>query len=98
VAIDSGATTTAADPLPALDGLAVQAHTESIRTMFKPGTLGLFWGLTLLCCCTAENTAGSSLPTEVTINQEAGRGGWLVVTLRLESGGELPFVLDTQSC
>jgi hypothetical protein len=65
--------------------------------MFKPGTLGPFWGLTLLCCWTAENTAGSSLPTEVTINQEAGRGGWLVVTLRLESGGELPFVLDTGS-
>jgi hypothetical protein len=31
----------------------------------------------------------------VTINQEAGREGWLVVALRLESGDDLPFVLDT---
>lgn len=42
-----------------------------------------------------ENAVGSTLPAEVTINQEAGRGGWLIVTLRLEGGEELPFVVDT---
>jgi hypothetical protein len=29
------------------------------------------------------------------MNADAGRGNWLIVTLRLESGEELPFVVDT---
>jgi hypothetical protein len=63
--------------------------------MFKPGTLGPLFSLMLLCCCATENAVGAALPTEVPINKEAGRGGWLVVTLRLESGEELPVVVDT---
>ena len=31
------------------------------------------------------------------MNKDAGRGGWLIVMLRLESGEKLPFVLDTDS-
>lgn len=31
------------------------------------------------------------------MNKEAGRGGWLFVTLRLETGEELPFLVDTGS-
>lgn len=63
--------------------------------MFKPGALGPFLGLMLLCSGTPENALGSTLPVDVPINQEAGRGGWLVVTVRLESGEALPFVVDT---
>ena len=37
------------------------------------------------------------LPGEVAINPEAGRGGLLMVTLRLESGEELPFMVDSGS-
>jgi hypothetical protein len=52
-------------------------------------------GFAALCSCATENALGATLPAEVPINQEAGRGGWLVVTLRLESGEELPVVVDT---
>jgi hypothetical protein len=63
--------------------------------MFKAGPLGPFLSLLLLCSCATENPVGSTLPAEVPINQEAGRGGSLVVTVRLESGEELPFLVDT---
>ncbi len=35
------------------------------------------------------------LPADVTLNKDAGRWGFLFVTLRLESGQELPFVVDS---
>ncbi len=37
------------------------------------------------------------LPAELSINHGAGRGGLLIVPVRLEDGEELPFVLDTGS-
>jgi hypothetical protein len=39
--------------------------------------------------------SAAELPAEVTINKDAGRGNELFVTLRLESGEELPFMVDT---
>jgi hypothetical protein len=63
--------------------------------MLKPGTLGAFLSLLLLCSCGTENATRPQLPAEVSMNEFAGRGGWLIVTLRLESGEELPCVLDT---
>jgi hypothetical protein len=56
--------------------------------------------LLLLCSCatTTEPSAiipASELPAEVTINKDAGRGNLLFVTLRLESGEELLFLVDT---
>lgn len=39
----------------------------------------------------------ATLPAEVTMNQDAGCGGPLFVTLRLESGEQLPFMVDTGS-
>jgi hypothetical protein len=39
----------------------------------------------------------SQLPADVAINKDAGRGNLLFVTLRLESGEELPFFVDTGS-
>lgn len=58
--------------------------------------------LTLTCVCllllwsraTADSTH-PQLPADATINKDAGRNGWLFVTLRLESGEELPFIVDT---
>jgi hypothetical protein len=63
--------------------------------MFKRGPLGPFLSLMFLCFCATESAVGATLPAEVPINKEAGRGGWLVVTLRLENGKELPVVVDT---
>jgi hypothetical protein len=63
--------------------------------MLKLGTLGAFLSLLLLCSCGTENSIRPRLPAEVSMNEFAGRGGWLIVTLRLESGEELPCVLDT---
>ena len=56
--------------------------------------------LLLLCSCatTPEPPAiipASELPADVIVNKDAGRGMWLFVTLRLESGEELPFFVDT---
>lgn len=79
----------------ALGSLDMHENAETIRTMFKLGPLGSSLSLVFLCCCATENVVGATLPAEVPINKEAGRGGWLVVTLRLESGEELPVVVDT---
>jgi hypothetical protein len=49
----------------------------------------------LLCSCATENAVHQRLPADVTINKEAGCGGPLTVTVRLESGEELPFGVDT---
>lgn len=46
--------------------------------------------------CMAD-TIQPQLPDEAAINKDAGRGNLLFVTLRLESGEELPFFLDTGS-
>ena len=35
------------------------------------------------------------LPPEMVINEDAGRGGWWVVTLRLASGDNVPVIVDT---
>ncbi len=63
---------------------------------------GAFAGafLLLLCSCatTPEPSAivpASEFPADATINKDAGRGNLLFVTLRLESGEELPFFVDT---
>jgi hypothetical protein len=42
-------------------------------------------------------TTATELPAAAPMNQEAGRGGYLVVMLRLESGTNLPFIVDTGS-
>ena len=72
----------------------------SMRTILIPRTLGISLCFLLLCSCatTPEPSAiisASELPADVTINKDAGRGNLLFVTLRLENGEELPFVVDT---
>ena len=59
-------------------------------------------GMALTCSCsTTPQAAGpapdTTLPSEVNINSGAGRGDPLFVTLRLDSGEELPFLVDTGS-
>jgi hypothetical protein len=49
------------------------------------------WAM-LLCSCAAIH---HQLPADVAINSDAGRGNQLVVMLQLESGEEVPFVVDT---
>jgi len=55
----------------------------------------LFLSSLFLCSCATENVIHSQLPADVSFNQDAGHGNLLIVTLRLEDGGELPFVVDT---
>lgn len=62
-----------------------------IRTIFQ------LVALAILFLCTMENARSSSLPPDVTINKDAGRGGVIFVTIRLDDGEKLPFVLDTGS-
>ena len=71
-----------------------------MRTILKPRALGIFLSLLLFCSCatTPEPSAiipASELPPDVTMNKAAGRGNWLFVTLRLESGEALLFFVDT---
>jgi len=65
-----------------------------------PRILAISLSLLLLCSCatTPERSAivpASELPADVQFNKDAGRGNWLFVTVRLESGEELPFFVDT---
>jgi hypothetical protein len=69
----------------------------SLKTTLKLRGQGIFLSLLLLCSCATENSIHPRLPADVTMNKEAGRGGLVVVTLRLESGAALPFVVDTGS-
>ena len=57
----------------------------------------MFIVLLLLYSRATQGQIRPQLPAPVTINKEAGRGGHLTVTLRLESGKELPFEVDTGS-
>ena len=61
---------------------------------------GALLSLLLLCsCATASHSpiaaSGAKLPANVRMDKDTGRGNWLFVTLRLGSGEELPFFLDT---
>ncbi len=56
---------------------------------------GMFLSLLFLCSCVTENPAHQWLPGDVTMNKDAGRGVWLIVPVRLESGEKLSFVVDT---
>jgi hypothetical protein len=63
--------------------------------MLRPGVIGAFCVLLLLCSCATPDSNRSQLSRDVAMNKSAGYGELLFVTVRLESGEELPFVLDT---
>jgi hypothetical protein len=71
-----------------------------MKIILKVPALGTILSLLFLCSCAttlhpSAIVAASELPADATINKDAGRGNLLFVTLRLESGEELPFVVDT---
>jgi hypothetical protein len=61
----------------------------------KACTLSTFWGLLVLCSCATEHAVHRRLPGEVTLNQDAGRGNGILVTVQLEGGQKLPCLVDT---
>lgn len=66
-----------------------------MKTLFKLCTIGTTLGLALLCSCATQKNLHPQLPSDVAMNKGAGRGDLLMLTLRLESGEELPCVVDT---
>lgn len=52
----------------------------------------------LLSLVLLSSCATAPRPAPITMNKSAGRGGWLIVNLRLKKNGkELPFMVDTGS-
>ena len=68
-----------------------------MKIILKLQTLGIFLIFLLLCSRAVADSIEPQLPADVTINKDAGRGNLLFVTLRLESGEELAFFVDTGS-
>src|ERR1041385_7132758 len=76
-----------------------------IRTVRRIATRWLRVGgaclalLVLAASSTATHTSTSSptpeLPAEIALNEDAGRGEWLIIPLHLEGGEDLPFLVDT---
>jgi hypothetical protein len=73
------------------------AHSLRVPSTFAASTvLAAFFGLLPWCCQSESETSHSpALPAEITLNQSAGRGGWVILSVRLAEGEELPMILDT---
>lgn len=80
-------------PLPMLSSAELPPN-KSMRIIPTRFTFGGFL-LLLLCSCATEHPTHSRLPADATMNKDAGRGDWLIVTVRLRSGKKLPMVVDT---
>jgi hypothetical protein len=81
---------------------AVSNNITFVNALLNACTSGMWLSLLLFSVCATTPTSAADmpapeLPAEVTINQDAGCGGLLVVTLRLESGEEVPCAVDTGS-
>jgi hypothetical protein len=72
----------------------VKGIVQAARTVLKQRAPGAGLGLLLLCSCATDNPARPPLPPAVAMNKSAGRGGPLIVTVRLPGGEELPLVVD----
>jgi hypothetical protein len=48
-----------------------------------------------LCDSQADNSVKAPLPPELPMGHNAGRGGYVIVPLRIDGGRELPFLVDT---
>ena len=66
-----------------------------MKTSHIFGNAGIVLGLILLCSCATERSSQRSLPADVPVNQDAGRGNWLIVTVQLGTGQKLPVIVDT---
>ncbi len=67
------------------------------RKNLNARTFALLLLLLSLPACTTHNLTRLPLPPEIALNQTAARGNQLIITIRLESGEELPFGIDTGS-
>jgi hypothetical protein len=68
--------------------------------MYKAQWVAASLSLLFLCSCatgphSSRDIAKSKLPPDILINERAGRGGWVVVTLHNDAGDTFPFLLDT---
>lgn len=68
-----------------------------MNTIRMPRPLGSLLVLLLASSCSTVNSLHPTLPADVPMNKNAGRGNPLIITLRLGSGEELPFLVDTGS-
>jgi Aspartyl protease len=59
--------------------------------------LGAVCGLLLLCSCATPRPEPPPLPQEVSLAKGTGGSLPIIVTLRMEDGGELPCIVDTGS-
>lgn len=77
-----------------------------VKSFFKPHVVATALSLLLLCSCATPRSGpplivplshipADKLPGSVSMNKDAGRGNWIFVTVRLQNGQALPFVLDT---
>ncbi len=66
-------------------------------TSIRSASVAVAIGMIFLCSCATQNSTCLRLPADVTMNKDAGRGGVLMVAVRLASGEKLPLVLDTGS-
>ena len=71
-----------------------------MENILKVYTLGTIACLLFLCSCATTPhplaiVPTAELPADVSMNKVAGRGGLLIVELRLESGEEVPVIVDT---
>ena len=66
-----------------------------MKSVPKPCKLVTVLSLSLLCSCATEPSAHRALPADQPINKEAGYGSNLIVTIQLENGRKLPFIVDT---
>src|SRR6185436_15312980 len=63
--------------------------------MGEPRAFNIVLSLLLLYFGATAASIHPPLPADVTMNKEAGHGGCLIVKATLESGEELPFLVDT---
>jgi len=86
-----------ATPSNCLSQSVLEVYKEPMRAILMPRALGAFLSLVLFCSRATADSTPPQLPADVTLKKDAGPGGLLFVTLRLESGEELPFVVDAGS-
>ena len=71
-----------------------------MKQILKICAYGTILSLLFQCSCATANkdsaiVPAKDLPTELAINDGAGHGDWLFISLRLEEGEALPFIVDT---
>ena len=81
---------------------AVSNNHTFVHALHNACTSGMWLSLLLFCVCATTPARAAimpppELPAEVTMNEDAGHGGPLLVTLRFEDGGEVLCAVDTGS-